>query len=276
MTILFNISQALGVIFALLALFVTGCGDGEKRTKRDTNVPIELPAQCLERAKWSTLLVDEAFGDNRLLIYSNNMPQTILSLRKIEGHLCVFVVHGTSKSSIIQLDMDELSLVQVDYSDFSEGTLSITELTDDIRTCEPDRDDEYVLFVRTTYTIHSDGAVNSTDTLLLQPEPSDPQRIQKLVQDAIHHGKITMDPSIENAPVAEAEKSAADFFDPVIHLRNIGMGDPKAALDAFGEIAKAVPLDGWVGWAFGQYEGEVYRAQEIVRKQLHNPPCMKD
>jgi hypothetical protein len=190
------------------------------------------------------VLADIAAPGHRIRIESFGSPPELLRQNVIRGSGLTLKILDTNTGQQHTYRWDEAHpQATIDYSRAASGIVQVVEFTIDARP-----QDAEVPLVRRTIAIGE--SVAETDQILLQPEHGDPARIACLEMQAI------------NGMSSNAGNRGDWAFDePLIHLRNIGIDQPAAVLEAFRQIAPKA--EGAAGESLAGYQKEIETVNSI-------------
>lgn len=249
------------IVCVCIVLLFGGCSPTSEQIPEAPKTP---PPPTHEKPSGPHLrrLVDETFGDNRLVIDSFGDSLMLVGQRCIRGEgFELSVSNTTSNKTVISehcLSSGGWDAI-VDYSDLGRGILRTTWCTWDPRASELGDESENVPFIRETFLIDKPGVCKRSEELLLAPEEGGPKRVDEL-------RNIALEAAIGEHDLERMER---DYCSALGHLRNIGVSSPERVLKALRSLK--VHVDGHSAEILSGYIDEVEWIENIKTSQNKEP-----
>jgi hypothetical protein len=226
-------------VVIIMALLISSCAQ---------HVPISDESQRLY--KGFTNVVDQTSHGNRVVIYRFGSPPVKLqkNVILINGYR-LDVYQSGQKDTIFcesggEIDPD----VIIDLKDFKKGVIRTTSTTQDPRWPEK----KNIPFVEETIQILPQGQNKISHKLVLEPEPFDPKRIDKLFSEIIALSKQRHD---DDAAATTVSRNLA-------HIRSMSIHNPDAILKRLKSLP-SLPGDCSCGHTISGFMDEVELIQMI-------------
>ena len=207
---------------------------------------IDIPKAVRQEIAQFQVLVDEARGDNRLVVTFYGSPVELVRRDCIRGHGLDFYLINRAARNLVWRDSTGGEAgpdVLLDYSQLADGVVLLTQYTFDAR---PTLDQIVPLWL-TTVTVRRDGTCCKKTEVLLTAEEGDADRIRNLCDEAA------------KAFERGGDNAEEEYTAPLAHLRNIAIRRPdgvRAAMDI-------IPSDGHFSCVKGDFAWEVEGLKKI-------------